>query len=84
MSEARVAITIPEGVSLTSDEISLGTWLKKPGDPVKRGEPIVEILTDKATLEIEATESGTLDEIVVEEGTELKVGVTIGWLVIDR
>jgi pyruvate/2-oxoglutarate dehydrogenase complex dihydrolipoamide acyltransferase (E2) component len=80
MSGTRIAVTVPEGVSLTSDEIAVNAWLKKPGDPVKRGEPIAEILTDKATLELEATETGTMGEIVAEEGAEIKVGDTIAWL----
>jgi pyruvate/2-oxoglutarate dehydrogenase complex dihydrolipoamide acyltransferase (E2) component len=83
-TESRLAVTIPEGVSLTSEEIAISAWLKKPGDPVKRGEPIAEIFTDKATLELEASESGTMGEILVAEGAEITVGQTIAWLELDR
>jgi pyruvate dehydrogenase E2 component (dihydrolipoamide acetyltransferase) len=55
-------------------------WLKKPGDAVRRGEPIAEIETDKVTIEIEAFESGTLTEIVVQEGQSAPVNAVIARL----
>lgn len=58
-------------------------WLKQVGDKVDRGEPIVEIETDKATIEMEATQSGTLVEIVAEGGQEVAVGDVIGYLDAD-
>jgi pyruvate dehydrogenase E2 component (dihydrolipoamide acetyltransferase) len=54
--------------------------LKKVGDPVERGEVIAEIETDKATLEMEALQSGTLVEIVADVGSELAVGAVIAYL----
>lgn len=58
-------------------------WLKKVGDRVERGEPIVEVETDKATIEMEATQSGTLVEIVAGPGEEVSVGAVIGYLEAD-
>jgi len=58
----------------------VGEWLKQVGDAVERGEPIVEIETDKSMIEMEATHSGTLAEIVAESGAEVPVGDTIGYL----
>jgi pyruvate/2-oxoglutarate dehydrogenase complex dihydrolipoamide acyltransferase (E2) component len=58
----------------------VGDWLKQVGDAVERGEPIVEIETDKSMIEMEATHSGTLVEIVAESGQEVPVGETIGYL----
>lgn len=58
-------------------------WLKQPGDAVQRGEPIVEVDTDKATVEMEATQSGTLAEIVAPEGAEVEVGEPIAFLELD-
>ncbi len=55
-------------------------WLKQVGDAVDRGEPIVEVETDKATIEMEATQSGTLAEIVAAEGQDVAVGDVIGYL----
>ncbi|HEY6455444.1 MAG TPA: pyruvate dehydrogenase complex dihydrolipoamide acetyltransferase [Steroidobacteraceae bacterium] len=51
-------------------EGKLTRWLKKPGDVVVRGEPIAEVETDKAIVEVEATEQGVLGEIRVPEGSE--------------
>ncbi len=55
-------------------------WLKQVGDHVDRGEPIVEVETDKATVEMEATQSGTLVEILAEPDQEVPVGEVIGYL----
>jgi pyruvate dehydrogenase E1 component beta subunit len=57
-------------LSPTMTEGKLSKWLKHPGDTVKSGDVIAEIETDKATMEVEAVEEGTLLKILVEEGTE--------------
>jgi pyruvate dehydrogenase E2 component (dihydrolipoamide acetyltransferase) len=59
------------------------TWLKQVGEHVERGEPIVEVETDKATIEMEATHGGTLVEIVAEAGQDVPVGEVIGYLDAD-
>ena len=56
-------------LSPTMEKGNLTKWLKKEGDPVKTGDVIAEIETDKATMEYEAIEDGTLAKIVVPEGT---------------
>lgn len=53
-------------------------WLKSEGDSIERGEPIVEVETDKATVEVEAFASGVLRKIVVQEGTTVPVSQVIG------
>jgi pyruvate dehydrogenase E2 component (dihydrolipoamide acetyltransferase) len=58
----------------------IAAWLKKVGDPVERGEVIAEIETDKATLEMEALQAGTLVEIVADVGSELPIGAVIAYL----
>lgn len=58
----------------------IGSWLKEVGDRVERGEAIVEVETDKATIEMEATQSGTLIEIVAGPGAEVPVGEVIGYI----
>jgi pyruvate/2-oxoglutarate dehydrogenase complex dihydrolipoamide acyltransferase (E2) component len=55
-------------------------WMKGVGEAVGRGEPIVEIETDKALLELEASAAGTLAEIVHPDGAEVPVGETIGFI----
>ena len=57
-------------LSPTMTEGKLAKWLKKVGDDVKSGDVIAEIETDKATMEVEAVDEGTLSQILVEEGTE--------------
>ncbi len=52
-------------------------WLKRPGDAVTRGEPLLEIETDKATVELEAPESGTLAQVSAAEGDTVPVGQVI-------
>ena len=57
-------------LSPTMEKGNLAKWLKKEGDTVKTGDVIAEIETDKATMEYEAIEDGTLAKIVVPEGTQ--------------
>jgi pyruvate dehydrogenase E1 component beta subunit len=64
-----VDILMP-ALSPTMTEGKLAKWLKKPGDEIKSGDVIAEIETDKATMEVEAVDEGTMGEILVEEGTE--------------
>ena len=56
-------------LSPTMEKGNLAKWLKKEGDTVKSGDVIAEIETDKATMEVEAVDEGTLAKIVVPEGT---------------
>jgi pyruvate dehydrogenase E2 component (dihydrolipoamide acetyltransferase) len=57
-------------LSPTMEKGNLAKWLKKEGDQVKSGDVIAEIETDKATMEVEAVDEGTLAKIVVPEGTQ--------------
>src|SRR5437899_2421364 len=56
-------------------------WLKRAGDTVRKGEPIVEIETDKITVEIEAPASGVLRDVTAQEGDVVPVGRTIAIVV---
>ena len=56
-------------LSPTMEKGNLAKWLKQEGDTVKSGDVIAEIETDKATMEVEATDEGTLGKILVPEGT---------------
>ncbi len=68
-------------LSPTMEEGKLSKWVKKEGDKVKSGDVIAEIETDKATMEVEAVDEGTLAKIVVPEGTEnVKVNAVIAIL----
>src|SRR5215813_5780547 len=57
-------------LSPTMEKGNLARWLKKEGDKIKSGDVIAEIETDKATMEYEAVDEGTLAKIVVAEGTQ--------------
>src|SRR5690242_6888547 len=57
-------------LSPTMEKGNLAKWLKKEGDKVKSGDVIAEIETDKATMEVEAVDDGTLAKILVPEGTQ--------------
>lgn len=72
-----VEIRVPSlGESVT--EATVAKWFKQVGDPVVADEPLVELETDKVTLEYNAPASGTLAEIAVEEGGEVEVGALLG------
>ncbi len=71
-------------LSPTMEEGKLSKWVKKEGDKVKSGDVLAEIETDKATMEVEAVDEGTLAKIVVAEGTEnVKVNAVIAIIVAD-
>jgi 2-oxoisovalerate dehydrogenase E2 component (dihydrolipoyl transacylase) len=55
-------------------EAELVSWLVKPGDAVKRGQNLVEVLTDKATMEVPSPFAGTIAELLAEPGQRIKVG----------
>ncbi|WP_226700824.1 pyruvate dehydrogenase complex dihydrolipoamide acetyltransferase [Qipengyuania gaetbuli] len=68
-------------LSPTMEEGTLAKWLVKPGDKVEAGDIMAEIETDKATMEFEAVDEGTIASIMVDEGTEgVKVGTVIAML----
>ena len=70
-------IKVPNlGESVT--EATVAKWLKRPGEAVAVDEPVVELETDKVTLEVPAPAAGTLAEILAEEGANLPVGAVLG------
>jgi pyruvate dehydrogenase E2 component (dihydrolipoamide acetyltransferase) len=72
-----IKVTMPQmGFDMTEGKVA--RWLKKVGDPVKQGEAVVEIETDKVNIESEAQGNGVLREILVSDGTTVPVGVMIG------
>ena len=66
------------GESVT--EATIGRWFKKLGDAVKADEPLVELETDKATLEVESPVDATAAEIVAETGAVLEIGAVLARL----
>lgn len=64
-------------LSLTMKEGTIGTWYKKEGDNVEKGEPLVEVFSEKATYDLEAPASGILQKILVLEGVDAPVNAVL-------
>ncbi|HEX5452961.1 MAG TPA: biotin/lipoyl-containing protein, partial [Stellaceae bacterium] len=64
------------GESIT--EATVARWLKQPGEAVARDEPVVELETDKVTLEVPAPQAGTIGEIRAAEGSNVPIGAVLG------
>src|SRR5690348_18131802 len=73
MTEIRVP-TLGESVT----EATIGKWFKKAGDAVAVDEPLVELETDKVTIEVPAPSAGTLGDIVAKDGETVAVGALLG------
>jgi 2-oxoglutarate dehydrogenase E2 component (dihydrolipoamide succinyltransferase) len=72
-----IEIRVPTlGESIT--EATVGKWFKKAGEPVQADEPLVELETDKVTLEVNAPSPGVLSEIVAETGQTVSIGALLG------
>src|SRR5271165_6201499 len=68
--------TLGESIS----EATVGKWFKKAGEPVRADEPLVELETDKVTLEVNAPGAGVLSEIAAETGQTVAIGALLGQL----
>ncbi len=77
--EMATAINMPQ-LGLTMEEGTVERWLKQEGDPVKAGEAVLEITTDKLTNEIVSEQDGVLLKIVAQEGEDVPVKGLLGWL----
>ncbi len=72
-----IEIRVPTlGESIT--EATVGKWFKKPGEAVKQDEPLVELETDKVTLEVNAPRAGVLSEITAQTGATVGIGALLG------
>lgn len=75
----QVEIAIPN-MGLTITEVSISKWYKKTGDPVKKGEIIVDFESEKSVVELESPVDGVLGAIVVNEGTIVPIGAIVGYI----
>ena len=74
-----IEIRVPTlGESIT--EATVGKWFKKPGDTVKADEPLVELETDKVTVEVPSPGNGTLGDITAKQGDTVAIGAVLGAL----
>ena len=74
-----VEIVVPQ-VGEAVSEVKLVKWLKQEGDHVRQGEPLFEVDTDKAVVEVEAFAEGTLDQILIRAGTAVMPRQVVGYL----
>ncbi len=79
----REAIIMP-ALSDTMNNGKLVKWTNKLGDPIKKGETIAEVETDKAVMDVEAFHEGILAGPLASEGAEIPVGQVIGYIVDNR
>src|ERR1035438_9767241 len=75
-----ISVVMP-ALEMAQETGKLISWLKKEGESVAKGEPLLEIETDKAVMEIESPGDGFLAGVKVQPGTEVPVGQTIAWIV---
>ena len=74
-----IELKIP-AVGESVQEVQIGRWLKKEGDAVEEDQSVVELETDKASLEVPAPRSGVLEKILKKEGETVSVGEVIGYI----
>ena len=67
-------VIVPKSGGVTSTKASVVRWLKRGGDQVKRGEPLVELETEKVSFELESPAAGTLLKLLAQEAAEVPVG----------
>lgn len=65
-------------LSLTMKTGTVGKWYKKEGETVQKGEPLVEIISEKATYDLEAPSSGVLRKVLAQEGLDIQVNAALG------
>jgi len=73
------AIVMPQ-LGLTMEEGTVSGWLKKPGDVVKKNEPLFSVSTDKVEMDVESAVDGTLGKIIVPVGETVKVGTVLAYV----
>jgi pyruvate dehydrogenase E2 component (dihydrolipoamide acetyltransferase) len=75
-----VSVVMP-ALEMAQETGKIVSWLKKEGEPISKGEPLLEIETDKAVVEVEAPADGVLAGVTSHEGAVVPVGQTIAWVV---
>src|SRR5260370_36461060 len=75
-----ISVVMP-ALEMAQETGKLVSWLKQEGDSVAKGEPLLEIETDKAVMEIESPGEGVLAGVKAQPGADVPVGQTIAWIV---
>lgn len=77
-----VQMKMPDLATNEGAELGVMRWLVEPGQPVKRGQPLLEVETDKAVQEVESIAAGVLKEIHVQPGQAVSVGTVIATITV--
>jgi pyruvate/2-oxoglutarate dehydrogenase complex dihydrolipoamide acyltransferase (E2) component len=67
-------VVVPKSGGVTSTKAIVVRWLKREGEKVQRGEPLVELETEKVSFELESPSAGTLLKLLAQQATEVPVG----------
>jgi pyruvate/2-oxoglutarate dehydrogenase complex dihydrolipoamide acyltransferase (E2) component len=67
-------VIVPKSGGVTSTKAIVVRWLKREGDPVKIGDPLVELETEKVSYELESPSTGTVTKVLAQETAEVPVG----------
>jgi pyruvate/2-oxoglutarate dehydrogenase complex dihydrolipoamide acyltransferase (E2) component len=73
-------LIVPKAGGVTSTKVNVVRWLKQEGEPVRAGEPVVELETEKVSYELDSPAEGYLLKIVAREAAEVPVGDTLGYI----
>jgi len=74
-----VEVILPK-VDMDMETGKILRWYKQAGDVVSKGEPLFEMETDKAAMEVDAPASGILDDVNAPEGEDIPVGQAVAWI----
>ena len=80
----RIDVKMPDLSATEGSDILVRRWLVPEGAPVRRGEPLLEVETDKATTEVEAIATGTVAEILARPDAKVAVGEVIARIEAER
>jgi pyruvate/2-oxoglutarate dehydrogenase complex dihydrolipoamide acyltransferase (E2) component len=79
----KIKMKMPDLATNEGAAIRISTWLIEVGQPVKRGQPLLEVETDKALQEVECIATGTLETIHAQAGDDVQVGAVIATIGVE-
>ncbi|MGO9422072.1 biotin/lipoyl-containing protein [Roseiarcus sp.] len=79
----RIDVKMPDLSATEGSDILVKRWLVTKGARVKRGQPLLEVETDKATIEVESVASGTIAEILAQPDVKVAIGEVIARIEVD-
>ena len=79
----KIKMKMPD-LATSASTVTVLRWLVEVGQPIKRGQPLLEIETDKAAMEVESFATGSLSEVHVEPEEEVEVGAVIATIEVEQ